>query len=81
MIFLNHISGGGLLLLEKFLYESKDGPVDALMFDLGMLVVAEGRERTASEYLDLLEGHGFTDCESKMIPNAKWHDGILARKY
>ena len=75
------LAGGALIVLEKFLNATKDGPIDALMFDMGMLVGADGRERTAKEYVNLLERHGFTDCDVRTIMKAKWHDAILARKY
>jgi hypothetical protein len=45
---------GRLVVLEEFLDESSGGPVDLLM-----LVTLEGRDRTAAEYQDLLERHGF----------------------
>ena len=73
--------GGALLVLEKMLNESKDGPVQTLIFDIGMLIGAEGRERTSTEYIDLLEGHGFQDCHVKLISTAQWRDAVLARKH
>ncbi len=44
-----------LVVLEEFLDETGSGPVDLLM-----LVTLEGRDRTAAEYRDLLQRHGFT---------------------
>ena len=46
---------GGLLICEKLLNEGKDGPVSAALQSLNMLVITEGRERTASEYETLLQ--------------------------
>ena len=51
--------GGALMIGEKFLNESNDGPAWAQMQDINMLVVTEGRERTLSEYAQLLSGIGF----------------------
>jgi len=72
--------GGALLILEKMLNESKDGPLNTLYFDMGMLIGSEGRERTCSEYMDTLERHGFTNIQTKVIPQSQFRDAILAHK-
>lgn len=72
--------GGALLVLERVLYVNKDGPLNTLIFDLGMLVSAGGRERTAEEYKQLLLGVGFDKVEIVCLPEAKFRDAILARK-
>ena len=77
-LFLN--TGGAILVLEKVLNENKDGPLMTLIFDLGMLISADGRERTALEYKRLLEKHGFIDVQIKILPDARFRDAILARK-
>lgn len=67
-------------MLEKVLNEAKDGPLKTLMFDLAMLVSADGRERTAVEYRDLLLRHGFADAQVRLLPESPHRDAVLARK-
>ena len=57
--------GGGLLLCEKILYPYKDGPLSANLQSLNMLVVTEGKERTASEYEALLRRAGFREFHAR----------------
>ncbi len=71
-------SGGGLLLAEKILDEDKRGPIHVQMQSLNMLVCTEGRERTLSEYRDLLEAAGFEDVRG--VRTGKAVDAILARR-
>jgi acetylserotonin N-methyltransferase len=52
--------GGGLLIAEKLLEN-----VPAHMQSLNMLIVTEGRERTADEYAALLRHAGFSSVESR----------------
>ncbi|CAH1797057.1 unnamed protein product [Owenia fusiformis] len=73
-------SGGALLVLEKFLDEDKSGPMESLLLDMDMLLCAEGRERSLSEYKEKLEKHGFTDIKSKVVENALWYDAIICKK-
>lgn len=73
-------AGGAILILEKVLNEAKDGPLHTLIFDLAMLISAEGRERTAGEYRSLLESYGFTDVQVRLLPESSRRDAILARK-
>lgn len=51
--------GGGLLIAEKLLAEDKTAPRWALMQSLNMLTCTEGKERSLSEYAELLYQHGF----------------------
>ncbi|MDQ6759947.1 MAG: acetylserotonin O-methyltransferase [Acidobacteriota bacterium] len=53
-------SGGALLIAEKLLEDTA-----AHMQDLNMLIVTEGRERTAAEYAALVKGAGFSSVESR----------------
>lgn len=53
--------GGAVLLAEKLLTEDGNGPRWARMQDLNMLTITEGRERTLSEYEQLLHTAGFGD--------------------
>jgi acetylserotonin N-methyltransferase len=71
--------GGGILVLEKLVDESGTGPTWALLQDLNMLVVTEGRERKLSEYKTLLEAAGFTNVQGYPLPDSPL-DAILARK-
>ena len=59
--------GGGLLICELILNEDRSGPVFPLLQSLNMLVATGGRERTASEYKQLLEKHGFVDVQVKPV--------------
>ena len=52
--------GGGLLIAEKLLEN-----VPAHMQNLNMLIVTEGRERTAEEYFQFLREAGFADVEAR----------------
>ena len=70
--------GGGLLIAEVLLDEDKRGPVAAHMQSLNMLVCTEGRERTGSEYRDLLRAAGFSSVEARRT--GKPVDAILAVK-
>jgi acetylserotonin O-methyltransferase len=70
--------GGGILLLEKLLYEDKSGPVSAHLQSLNMLVCTEGKERTLGEYRRLLEGAGFVQVQGSMTERPL--DAILAIK-
>ncbi len=60
-IFAALPSGGGLMIGEKLLNETKDGPRWAQLQDINMLIVTEGRERSLSEYEALLLKAGFVD--------------------
>jgi len=76
--FENLPQRGGLLICEKLLNEEKDGPVSAALQSLNMLVITEGRERTASEYTALLKSAGFGDVQARKT--GKYLDVILAIK-
>jgi acetylserotonin N-methyltransferase len=67
--------GGGLLIAEKLLDVLN---VPAHMQSLNMLIVTEGRERSASEYEALLRGASFSKVESRRTGAPL--DAILAIK-
>lgn len=69
---------GALLLAEKLLDENRAGPVAAHMQSLNMLVCTEGRERTLSEYSELLLGAGFRQVRGKVTGAPL--DAIFAEK-
>ncbi|MBI3695510.1 MAG: homocysteine methyltransferase [Acidobacteria bacterium] len=57
---------GGLLLAERILYPLKDGPLGAQLQSLNMLVVTEGKERTAAQYETLLRRAGFREFHARV---------------
>lgn len=69
---------GGLLIVEKLLAEDKSGPAAVLLQSLNMLLCTEGKERTLSEYRELLEAAGFRDVRG-CVTGAPF-DAVLAMK-
>jgi len=70
--------GGGLLIAERLLNADGVGPVGANMQSLNMLIVTEGKERSAAEYEALLRAAGFVDVQSRTTGTAL--DAVLAMK-
>jgi acetylserotonin N-methyltransferase len=70
--------GGGLLIAEKLLKEDRSGAVTTHMQSLNMLICTEGRERTLSEYTELLHGAGFREVSGRMTGAPL--DAVLAVK-
>ncbi|XP_053561249.1 acetylserotonin O-methyltransferase-like [Bombina bombina] len=70
--------GGGILMAEAIINEDRSGPVHAQMLDLLMLILTEGRERTAKEYAQLLNAVGFKDIRFRS--NGNLSEAILAIK-
>jgi acetylserotonin N-methyltransferase len=70
--------GGGLLIAEALVDEGRSGPVYALMQDLNMLVCTDGKERTFSEYRELLEAAGFAKVDYRRTGSVL--DAVLATK-
>jgi acetylserotonin O-methyltransferase len=68
-------AGGGLLIAEKLLDAQY---VSGHMQSLNMLIVTEGRERSAAEYEQLLRAAGFTQVETRQTGTPV--DAILAIK-
>jgi acetylserotonin N-methyltransferase len=71
-------AGGALLIAEKLLAEDKTGPTGALMQSLNMLVCVEGKERTLSEYANLLKEAGFAEVQGRRTTAPL--DAVLATK-
>ena len=71
-------NGGVVLIAEKLLTDDKAGPEWAVLQSLNMLVCTEGRERTLSEYAQLLERAGFTDVHC--VRTGAPLDVVMARK-
>ena len=53
------------LFARKLLNDERDGPADAYLQSLNMLVCTEGRERSASEYEALGKAAGFRTFQFK----------------
>ncbi len=70
--------GGGLLIGEKIIEESRTGPRWAMMQSLNMLICTEGTERTLSQYDRLLRNAGFQEVSA--VRNTVPLDAILAIK-
>ncbi len=71
-------SGGALLVAEILLDDDKQGPLDAHLQSLNMLVCTEGRERSLAEYRVLLESAGFINVEGRRTGTPL--DAVLAVK-
>lgn len=71
-------NNGAILLAEKLLNEDKAGPIEANMQDLNMLVATAGRERTPSEYKDMLEKVGFKNIQCHKT--GQYLDAIIGYK-
>lgn len=78
IIYAQLPQGGALLIGEKLLNEDKTGPTPATMQSLNMLIVTEGRERSAAEYMALLRSAGFASVEARRTGTVL--DAILAVK-
>ena len=68
--------GGALLVAEKLLDDSKQGPLTAQLQSLNMLVQTRGRERSAIEYGVLLGRAGFRLAGA--VRTGAYLDAILA---
>ncbi|XP_075592987.1 putative bifunctional dTTP/UTP pyrophosphatase/methyltransferase protein isoform X2 [Balearica regulorum gibbericeps] len=61
--------GCGILLAEMVLDDEKKNRSTVLLQSLNMLVQTEGKERSGSEYRELLEQHGFTNVKIRLTGN------------
>jgi len=77
-VFEHLPTGGGLLICEKILNETKDGPANVYLQSLNMLICTEGKERTASEYEALARSAGFHSFRFKRTGQPV--DAMLALK-
>jgi acetylserotonin N-methyltransferase len=71
-------SGGAVLIAEKLIDEDRAGPKWAQMQNLGMLLYTEGKERTLTEYKEILHSVGFAEVRGATTPTPL--DAILALK-
>ena len=67
------------MIAEKLLDEDKQGPGWAHLQSLNMLVCAEGKERTLSEYEALLKAAGFAEIQGRRTNSPL--DAVLALKH
>uniref|UniRef100_A0A8C5P9D7 Acetylserotonin O-methyltransferase n=1 Tax=Leptobrachium leishanense TaxID=445787 RepID=A0A8C5P9D7_9ANUR len=70
--------GGGIFIIEAVLNKTEEGPAIIHLQNVVMLMICEGKERTATEFKTLLVTAGFKDIQFStkgIITN-----GILARK-
>jgi len=67
-----------LLITETLIDEDHSGPLYAMLQDLNMLVCTDGKERTATEYEQLLQAAGFARFE--LHRTGSLVDGILAHR-
>lgn len=70
--------GGGILICEKILNPLKDGPLSSNLQSLNMLVMMEGKERTAAEYEALVRRAGFQSFQA--CSTGRTVDAMLAIK-
>lgn len=69
---------GALLIAEKLIADDRAGPRWAQLQSLNMLACAEGKERTFSEYVDLVKAAGFGEVHCRVLSGPL--DAILAWK-
>ena len=75
---LPHPVGGGVLIVEAMLFESRRGPITAQLYSLNMLVQTEGKEHPPSHYTGMLTQAGFKDVQ--VCRTGKSYDAVLAIK-
>ena len=72
--------GGGIILMEKCLNDTKDGPISGHVWDLLVMGHCAGRLRSAKEYRELLSSVGFEDIQIAKTQTDCSTDVIYARK-
>ncbi|MFJ9323276.1 methyltransferase [Streptomyces globisporus] len=72
--------GGRLLISELLVSDTKDGPLDATLMSLSMLVETFGRNYTGAEYREWLLETGFTDVEIRPFDAPAANGVVIARK-
>jgi hypothetical protein len=71
-------SGGTIYIHEMLLNDSKDGPLAATAFSLNMVLVANGKQFSKQEAIELLQEAGFT--EISITPTYGYYSLIKAKK-
>ncbi|MEW1655640.1 methyltransferase [Streptomyces sp. NPDC093707] len=72
--------GGQLLISELLVADAKDGPLDATLMSLSMLVETFGRNYTGEEYRSWLLDAGFIDVEVRPFDAPAANGVVIARK-
>lgn len=72
--------GGRLLISELLVADTKDGPLDATLMSLSMLVETFGRNYTGAEYRSWLLETGFTDVEIRPFEAPAANGVVIGRK-
>jgi acetylserotonin N-methyltransferase len=71
-------NNGAILIAEKLFNEDKTGPIDVITQDINMLLSTAGKERSASEYTNMLKKVGFKNI--KCQKTGTYLDAIIAYK-
>ena len=58
------VPGGRIVICDLLVDDSKDGPVDAALMSLNMLIETWGRNYTATKYTSWLRNAGFVRVET-----------------
>jgi predicted O-methyltransferase YrrM len=72
--------GGCLLISELLVADTKDGPADAALMSLAMLVETFGRNYTGAEYSSWLTEAGFVDVEVRPFTAPAANGVVIGRK-
>ncbi|MEI7032795.1 methyltransferase [Streptomyces pratensis] len=72
--------GGRLLISELLVSDTKDGPLDATLMSLSMLVETFGRNYTGAEYRKWLLETGFTEVEIRRFDAPAANGVVIAQK-
>lgn len=73
------IVGGMLIIFEKCMFDTRDGPPLASLLDVFMIPDGDGGLRSFSEYKAIFETHGFIDCGIVREPSSE-NDAIYCRR-
>ncbi|TQN28385.1 ubiquinone/menaquinone biosynthesis C-methylase UbiE [Haloactinospora alba] len=73
-------SGGRVAISELLVEDTKDGPLDAALMSMNMLVGTRGRNYTAAEYASWLRDAGFVSVRVVRFRAAGANGALLARK-
>ena len=72
-------SGGVIVILEKIVSATEDGPLCPMLMDLVMLLSTPGKERTLAQYNNLLTNSGFRVTASRADSEFNWYDVIIGK--
>jgi hypothetical protein len=71
-IIYRRVSNGGTVFIAEHMVPGPENPHFSKLFDIHMMCVASGRERTAEEYTDLLKRAGW-----KHTKTLHSHSGLM----